>query len=272
MQKNFQIISPARIHIGFLNLDLKSNRKFGSLGLTISKFSYKINIENFRSTEIICEDKPLKKKIIEIIKFYKSKYTIPNFRITILNKIPMHNGLGSGTQLTLSIGYLISKFCDLNININEIALTFKRGLRSGIGIESFKKGGFNIDAGKLGGSTKPPLNILNLKWPYNWKILLIFDENLIGIHGKKEVNEFNTLKKIKNFQYNSNFRSLVMNIVPGLMEKNFNDLGIFGCRPSHTRVFQQMRYRQGNNAKLWSHPTTGDRNAVEKAGLQVQKP
>ena len=39
MEKIFEIKSPARIHIGFLDLNFNSNRKFGSLGLTISDFS-----------------------------------------------------------------------------------------------------------------------------------------------------------------------------------------------------------------------------------------
>ena len=37
--------SPARIHIGFLNLNENDERMFGSLGLTISKYSYNIKIE-----------------------------------------------------------------------------------------------------------------------------------------------------------------------------------------------------------------------------------
>ena len=53
-----------------------------------------------------------------------------------------------------------------------------------------KKGGFNIDVGKLVGSSSPPLNILNLKWPNEWKILLILDKNIMGVHGKKEIEEF----------------------------------------------------------------------------------
>ena len=75
------------------------------------------------------------------------------------------------------------------MNVNHIAHIFNRGVRSGIGIESFKKGGFNIDVGKLDGSPYPPLNILNLKWPSDWKILLIMDQNITGVHGETELKE-----------------------------------------------------------------------------------
>ena len=85
------------------------------------------------------------------------------FRITVLSEIPFHKGLGSGTQLSLTVGYLICKFNSIKLDVNEISTILKRGLRSGIGIQSFRKGGFNIDVGKLKGSIDPPLNILNIK-------------------------------------------------------------------------------------------------------------
>ena len=39
-----------------------------------------------------------------------------------------------------------------------------------------------------------PLSLMNLKWPKDWKILLVLDSNIVGVHGEKEVQEFNQLK------------------------------------------------------------------------------
>ena len=144
MNKSLTIIAPARIHIGFLDLEKKSMRKFGSIGLTISDFYYRIKIEKFTKIEVICENKLLKNKIINIIKKFQIKYPISKFKITVFEEIPIHNGLGSGTQLALSLGYLISKFNNLSISVDQISKFLNRGLRSGVGIQSFKKGGFNI--------------------------------------------------------------------------------------------------------------------------------
>ncbi len=239
MEKIFEIYSPARIHIGFLDLNLSSNRKFGSLGLTISNFFFKISIEKSQNIEVISNCLSIKKKTIKIIEFFNLERNISNFKITISTSIPLHSGLGSGTQLTLSVGYLISQFFNLNMSVNQIAHIFNRGQRSGIGIESFKKGGFNIDVGKLKGSTSPPLNILNLKWPKHWKILLIMDQNITGVHGKKELNEFKELKKSKFINSNSNFKSLAMNIIPGIVEKNFTEFsnGIREIQDNMSKIF-----------------------------------
>ena len=44
--KEFTLNSPARIHLGFLELDPNAERVFGSLGLTISKFQTIIKMES----------------------------------------------------------------------------------------------------------------------------------------------------------------------------------------------------------------------------------
>ncbi len=62
MSKSLTINAPARLHIGFLDLEKKSIRKFGSIGLTISDFYYKIKIEEFSEIKVITENKVLKKK------------------------------------------------------------------------------------------------------------------------------------------------------------------------------------------------------------------
>lgn len=239
MKKKITINSPARIHIGFLDMGKNSIRKFGSLGLTITNYSYIIEIEKAEKLQFYCDDLILKEKINQIVLSLKKNYEFSNFKIRILSKIPAHNGLGSGTQLALSIGYLITKLNKIKFDINAITKILKRGLRSGIGIESFKNGGFNIDVGKLEKSSKPPLNILNLKWPREWKIILIIDKNILGIHGKQETKEFKILKEINQNYSIENCKCLLMKIIPGLMEKNFKEFsgGIRIIQNNMSKIF-----------------------------------
>ncbi len=260
MKKNFTINAPARIHIGFLDLDKNSNRKYGSLGLTISDFSYKIKIENSNRITVNCRNQELKSKIKKIINAFNKKKKILGCKITVLNEIPIHRGLGSGTQLALSVGYLISKLNKIRINTDQMAINLSRGIRSGIGIESFKYGGFNVDVGKLKGSFTPPLNILNIKWPKKWKILLILDTNLVGTHGKKEDQEFRDLKKINISQVNLNCKSLLMNIIPGLIEKNFDEFS------------KGLRVIQNNMSKIfYGNVNKFASNAIEQIFMNLKK-
>lgn len=214
-----KLFSPARIHLGFLEMNQSLPRFFGSLGLTISKYGYEIEIKNSDRFKVVSTDSNLKKKVLSILIKFKKNMKIPFCEIIINKFIPRHIGLGSGTQLSLSIGYLVSLFFDLKMTIDEIAIFLKRGKRSGIGIQSFKKGGFAIDLGKKKNSTGTPLELINLKWPDEWKIILIFQNKKEGFSGNNEIFEF---KKVDRLPIKKNNCSeLLLKVIPGIMERDF---------------------------------------------------
>ena len=72
MKKIIRVTSPARIHLGFLETDENSFRKFGSLGLAISNFENIFKIESSKKNIVVSEDSKLKKDIMRIIKFLKN--------------------------------------------------------------------------------------------------------------------------------------------------------------------------------------------------------
>ncbi len=263
MRNTLTINSPARLHIGFLDLHSRSSREFGSIGLTINNFFYKIKIERSKKSKVICQNLITKCKVIEIIRSIKKKYSVGNFTITILNEIPLHNGLGSGTQLALSIGYLISKCFELKLSTDKLALILKRGRRSGVGIESFKKGGFNVDVGKIRNSKSAPLNLFNIKWPKNWSILLLLDSNITGIHGEKEIKEFKELEVSDTKISDLNCKSLLMNIIPGIIESNFKEFsfGLRNIQDNMSEIFygNPKKFASKNLEKIFSN--------IEKKGV-----
>jgi len=216
-----KLFSPARIHLGFLELDQTLPRFFGSVGLTVSNFCFEVQISKSKNLNIVTEHKNLKKKTLEIFLKFKKKYNVNFCKINIKKIIPSHVGLGSGTQFSLTIGYLISKLNNLNISIDEIALFLNRGNRSGIGVQSFKQGGFTIDIGKKKGTNNLPLKLMNIKWPQDWKIILLFDLKGENIFGENEVNKFKDVNKRYRSMFNYNYSTLFLKILPGIMEKDF---------------------------------------------------
>ena len=217
-----KLFSPARIHLGFLELDQTLPRFFGSVGLTVSNFCFEVQISKSKNLNIVTEHKNLKKKTLEIFLKFKKKYNVNFCKINIKKIIPSHVGLGSGTQFSLTIGYLISKLNNLNISIDEIALFLNRGNRSGIGVQSFKQGGFTIDIGKKKGTNNLPLKLMNIKWPQDWKIILLFDLKGENIFGENEANKFKDVNKRYRSKFNYNYSTLFLKILPGIMEKDFN--------------------------------------------------
>ncbi len=239
MKKTLILNSPSRIHLGFLELNQNSNRIFGSLGLTISKFEDIITIQENKEFEVETKNPSLKKKIEKILKIFSNIKKIKKCKIVVEKFIPIHQGLGSGTQLSLSVGFLISELNDLKMNIQEISKTLDRGNRSGIGIEAFESGGFIIDLGKNKKSKKLPLKFLNLKWPKTWKIILILENKLVGTSGTDEIEEFRNLKSINSKFVDQNCKAVLMKIIPGILEKNFGQFaeGIRLIQKNMSKIF-----------------------------------
>lgn len=212
------INSPARIHLGFLDLSFTNIRNFGSLGLTISDFETVIQIKKSKKFEIVGHSS---QKALNVFNKLKKFYSFCPCKINILKSIPEHVGLGSGTQLALSLSLVLAKISKINIPFEEFVKVCGRGQRSSVGINCFRKGGFIVDAGKEKKSDNLSPLIFHNSWPEDWKIILLMERNIKGIYGQKEKSEFIKISKEKIQPKNNNFETLVMNIIPSIIEKNF---------------------------------------------------
>ena len=142
--KEIIITSPSRLHLGFYGFDAHHGYKYGSMGLAINAHKTIISVKHSQN---MVSDLP-KKYTLPLIKYLKLKGVKNRFEIKTLQKPPSHVGLGSGTQLSLSIGMAICKLFQLNLETNDIANLYNRGQRSGTGISIFNQGGFVVDACK----------------------------------------------------------------------------------------------------------------------------
>jgi len=135
-----KITSPARLHLGFMDLNGSLGRKFGSVGLAINSIETSITVSknSLNQNKVLNE---INKRAYEyadlILKAYEVDETV---LIDVHKKIPEHAGLGSGTQLALSVGVAVSKLFDLNLSLMDIGKVLDRGNRSGIGIGAFESG------------------------------------------------------------------------------------------------------------------------------------
>ena len=134
-----KLFAPARIHLGFLELDQKLPRFFGSIGLTISNFGLKIEIRTSRNFKVTCKNKALNRKIKLILNKFNKNFKIEFCELLVYKEIPLHVGLGSGTQIALTVGFLISEFNSLSLTIEEIALFLKEEIVQELGSNHLRK-------------------------------------------------------------------------------------------------------------------------------------
>ena len=211
------IEAPARLHLGFLDLEGDLGRRFGSLGLTINDIATKIQVRRADQIKIVGDPSGRFQKYAQ--KFCERKGIVNGCHIEVIEQILEHSGLGSGTQLALAVGTALSKLYEINCTCSEISTILNRGTRSGIGIGAFQWGGFLVDAGRNTESHVPPI-ISRMKFPSNWRVILIFDLSYRGLYGEDEHASFSALPLFSSQTAAYICRLVLMQILPAIGEQN----------------------------------------------------
>lgn len=233
LNRCIRVSAPARLHLGFLDLNGDTGRKFGSIGLAINSHQTIIKVERAESSSVSgqCANPNFINQIEVIIaKFYQSLgNSIANSEqlvsVTIEQLIPEHAGFGSGTQLALAVGTALCRLYNIKATTAEIAQELGRGKRSGIGIVTFERGGFVIDGGNKPNHRTPPPLLAHHQLPSDWRMVLIMDPEHEGIHGQQERNAFTTLAKFPLENSQAICHLSLMQLLPALVEKDLDKFG-----------------------------------------------
>lgn len=212
--RELTITSPSRLHLGFYGFENTYGYKYGSMGLAIN--AHKTSILIKKSKRFI-SNLP-KKYTLPILKYLELNNIKNNFEVHVINRSPSHVGLGSGSQLSLSLGMGICKFLNLKIEVHEIADLYNRGQRSGTGISIFKEGGFVVDACKK--DILLPRAMFKSKFPKDWRIILLNDLKLKGTSGHRE-NKFFSKSRTTNHKKSELSHILLRGILPSIIYKDF---------------------------------------------------
>lgn len=188
-----KVVSPSRLHLGFYTI-VSKKLAYGSIGIAVNipntiiifERSNKLRIRNNTNININKE-----------IQFVLSKLALKhiNISINIEKVITRHVGLGSTTQLMLSLAYGINKLLHLGHSIRELAYMLRRGWVSGIGIAAFEKGGFIMDNGRhiVNGKIKPieciddiPRVMFRRGIPGSWTFIIATPLGIKGLDEREE--------------------------------------------------------------------------------------
>lgn len=214
--------APARLHMGFVDLNGSLGRKYGSLGLTLEGLATRVIASRGDAPSISGPDCDRARAYLDNLR--KVIDLPPDLRVHIESAIPPHAGLGSGTQLALALGTAVSRLTGSDLSAREIAHLLDRGARSGIGVAAFEQGGFVVDGGR-GASDAPPPLIARLPFPPAWRILLLLDPHETGLHGQAEVSAFGDLPAFPERESERLCRELMMRALPALAEADLESFG-----------------------------------------------
>lgn len=250
--------STARLHMGFFDLHGGLGRKFGSIGLSLNAPSLQLTAS---IADQLLVTGTSSKRAFNVTQQLMSKLEIKgHINLDIQQHILEHAGLGSGTQLALAIGRVISELYNLNLTTAQIAQLTGRGGRSGIGIAAFDQGGLLIDGGRNTSSrltTKLPPLLARYDFPEHWRILLILDNSHPGIHGDEELMAFSQLPVFSESLAAHLCRHVLMQAMPAIVE---HDLTAFG------NSIQALQAHVGD----YFAPAQGGRYASKCVGAVLQ--
>jgi len=216
------IIAPARLHLGFLDLNGGLGRLFGSIGLALESPATELILRRAPEDKVEGVEQ---KRSARALEHFKTALRIKgNFHLDVKRAIPAHAGLGSGTQLALAVGVALRTLENHELSAVELGDIIGRGARSAIGMAAFEAGGFVVDGGR-GKTPAPPPVLFRCDFPEAWRILLVKDTRMAGVHGEREVNAFANLEAMPPAESGRLCRLTLMQLLPALREHDIENFG-----------------------------------------------
>ena len=213
---------PARLHFGFVDLNGGLGRRFGSLGVALEAPLTRVVMSRAERLDVSGPDADRARRYLSAM---IERYGLDDrVSLAVASTIPAHVGLGSGTQLAVSVGMAAASFFGLDLDAWDIARLLDRGARSSVGIATFEAGGVVLDGGRGNGEEPPPI-LGRFDFPEAWRILLVLDRGETGLHGEAEREAFRRLPKFPAADAAHLCRLVLMAALPALAERDVKSFG-----------------------------------------------
>ena len=214
--------APARLHLGFLDMNGGLGRRFGSLGLAIDAYETRVSVRRAAQMSVGGMEAERARQILA--KLSGLPEIDSSFAVSIDAAIPAHTGLGSGTQLALALAAALHHLALRTGDLSQYAALTQRGARSGAGIGLFVTGGCVVDGGRGANTDVPPI-IARAAFPEAWRIILVSDQSQRGVSGTDEIDAFAALPQFPAAHAGEICRRVLMQVLPGLAEADIASFG-----------------------------------------------
>jgi beta-RFAP synthase len=211
------VTTTARLHFGFLDPSGRTREPFGSFGLSLDQPATRLTLQTAETDTVTGPEAERAARYLKTIA--EARGVERTYRLDVLEAIPSHAGLGSGTQLALAVGAAFAAVEGLTLTPLEIAAKLGRGARSGIGIATFEAGGAVLDSGPRDRAL--PHLVARVDFPEDWPVLLIFDPEAKGLDGADEVAAFEALPAFPESERADLEARIVDRALPALTTRDF---------------------------------------------------
>jgi beta-RFAP synthase len=194
MLATVEVRAPSRLHFGMFSFGRTDTRQFGGVGVMVDQPGLLLRVSR---SEQLNASGPLADRASQVARRVAEHLQIaPSFQIDVLSAPPAHVGLGSGTQLGMSIAAGIYALQgEPTPGVEQLVAASGRAKRSAIGAHGFVHGGLLIESGKLQADELSPL-LSHVSLPADWRFVLLTPRGDAGLHGTAEVTAFERLPPV----------------------------------------------------------------------------
>ena len=221
------VTAPARLHFGMLDPAGLGARRFGGFGVGIEspRVVVAVGVAGPEATDELIVSGAQAERATEFAQRARARWGIGGgIELEVLEAIPPHMGLGSGTKLGLAIARGLAELAGIPAGPEELAQASGRGARSSVGAWTFADPGLVVEAGVPDGGEISPL-VARIQMPERWRCVLALPSGHAGLSGVAEERFFVHLRESAPAEPRIS-RLLLTELLPGLLA---GDIGEFGA-------------------------------------------
>ena len=216
--RRVEVRAPGRLHLGFLDPAGTLGRRFGSLGLVVDGFetfvALTVSPQNTVSASTAAAHVEVDRAAAHLAALQRLTGCDTPLHLHLRQVLPAHAGLGSGTQLALAVGRAFAAWHHLDLPLTTLAQWLGRGLRSGIGIGGFERGGLLVDGGPGPDGQAAPV-LCRVPLPEAWRVVVVMDSSRQGLSGEDERTALAGLPPMPRVVAADICHQVLMRVLPG---------------------------------------------------------
>jgi beta-ribofuranosylaminobenzene 5'-phosphate synthase len=184
-----RVEAPARLHLGMLDASGEGARRFGGLGVAVSRPAAVVEASS-AGGELTVEGPDAARAGAVAARCRDALGDVRGVRLRVLEAVPPHVGLGSGTKLALAVTAAVSALAGQSPDPAALARIAGRGARSAVGLWTFARGGLVVEGGRRRGLEAPAPLLMRHAMPEEWRCVLAIPAARQGLSGGAEEAAF----------------------------------------------------------------------------------
>jgi beta-ribofuranosylaminobenzene 5'-phosphate synthase len=217
-----RVEAPARLHLGLLDASGEAPRRFGGLGVAVRRPAAVVEVAAADELSVGGADaaraRPVAERCLDALGGGRGA------RVEVVEAIPPHAGLGSGTKLALAVTAALCALYGESPSPPAMARMAGRGARSAVGLWTFALGGLVVEGGRRHGSEDPAPLLARHAMPAEWHCVLAIPAADPGLSGAAEVAAFAELHA-EPARSAAIAQIVLTGLLPALVERDLDGFG-----------------------------------------------